>query len=243
MSFLDDRLPEDFNSINDHEEPQKTEIIIKIAPPSTSEQNDRRAVRSRYRRERPRKLRPLPLDDTHGIRNGQRFDIIEPDIESFISTCFPGVAFPPAQKVSTMTDCPLRRSNLIRKRSLPSMSFLSTTTLAGAEKKRKNEEQARQKIMAEEAAKKIINSTVQLPDNDVGMGDRDLEMSSSNKAEIDKTTVSANDGKADRYHGQNSKEVAKQTKEPTISTTLTVERASNVLMPPLLVEFLNSLKN
>eukprot|EP00804_Cyclotella_cryptica_P014651 CCRYP_012675-RA/>CCRYP_012675-RA protein AED:0.41 eAED:0.41 QI:0/-1/0/1/-1/1/1/0/255 len=251
MSEMDDKPTEDLNSNNNQEEPHKTVTITKIAPPSATEQNDRRAVRCRSRRERPRKLRPLSQDDNQDFNivfNGQRFDTIEPDIESFVSSCFPGVAFPPPQTLSSMNDCPLRRSKLIRKRTLPSMSFLSTTTLAGAEKNRKREEQARQKLMAEEAAKKIVDSTVHLPDNDAGMCDEsvkkdegDVKLPSFDAPKNGNTAIPAEDGRAEN-HCQNSQDVAKQTNEPTVSTTVTVERTSNVLMPPLLVEFLNTLK-
>jgi hypothetical protein len=250
MSGVNDHLTEDFNSSNDQEGPHKTVTITRIAPPSASEQNDRRAVRCRSRRERPRKLLPYKQGGINIAIHGPRFHTIEPDIDSFVSSCFPGVALPPPQTLPTMNDWPLRRANLIRKRSLPSMSFLSTATLAGAEKKRKREEQARQKLMAEEAAKKIVNSTMQLPDVDVGMmgeesvkkGEGDLKFSWSKDAKHENTAIPTEDGKVDPNPREDSRDAGKQSKEPTISTIETVEGTSNVLMPPLLIQFLNSLK-
>lgn len=249
MSGINDSLAEDFSSSNDQEEPHKTVTITKISLPSASEQNDRRAVRCRSRRVRPRKLLPYKEGINIAI-HGPKFDTIEPDIDSFVSSCFPGVALPPTQMLPTMKDWPPRRENLIRKRSLPSMAFLSTATLAGAEKKRKREEQARQKLMAAEAAKKIINSTVQLPDVDVGMmvkenvekGEGDIKLTGSKDATHENICIPRDNGKMDTINRENYQDAEKESKEPTIMTIETVEGTSNVLMPPLLIEFLNSLK-
>ena len=117
---------------------------IRIAPPSASEKNDRRAVRHRTRRRRPRKLR---IDDRAGdnimMRGGSADDddyakriAFEPDVGAFVSGC-----------VGTIPT---------RKRSLPMLSFLSSTQLAAAEKKRKREDAEIRNSIAEEGARKAL---------------------------------------------------------------------------------------
>ena len=191
--------------------------IIKIAPPAATEQNDRRAVRTRSRRERPRKLRPLTSTSDDESAKHPRFDAIEPDIESFVSTCLSGVALPHNAA---------KRSKSIRKRSLPSMALLSGRTFAAAEKKRKKEEQARQQLLAEEAAKKIMDSTMR-ESGSRGRLKTDVILAESNKKESALVVQNGGD----------------KPKEHTAGTSVTFEGQSNILMPPLLVDFMNTLKD
>ena len=231
MSGTDDekRPTEDLASNSAQEE------VIKVAPPTASDQNDRRAVRPRSRRERPRKLRPLVQNGSQddGTAAEQRFGIIEPDIESFISNCIPGVAL-------LTSEGTLRRTKLIRKRSLPLMSFLSQTTLAAAEKKRKKEEQARQKLLAQEAAKAIVESTTRgisaddaATEEGLKQGDGDVKLPSTPT----KDNGVREDGKSEL---RETLQDNVNTSKPSITTTW--EGRSNVLMPPLLVVFMNTLK-
>lgn len=192
--------------------------IIKVAPPAATEQNDRRAVRTRSRRERPRKLRPLTSNSGHESAKHPRFDAIEPDIDSFVSTCLSGVALPSHNNAT-------KRSKSIHKRSLPSMSLLSSRTFAAAEKKRKKEEQARQQLLAEEAAKKIMDSTMKESGSREGLKTDD--------------TLSKSNTKESAIEVQNG---GNKSKEHNAATNVTYEGQSNILMPPLLVDFLNTLK-
>ena len=207
----------------------ETAITI-IAPPSTSELDDRRAVRCRSRRERPRKIRPLTLDGAHSIADAHpKFDEIEPDIESFVSSCLPGVG------LSQNEVAP--KSKLIRKRSLPLMSFLSTTTYAAAEKRRKNEELSRQRLLAEEAARRIMtDSTLQLPGDGVGINGKNLNMGDTASRSNVKEKNNHISNKDDALTSQNGETITQER------TTVRIEGESNILMPPLLVQFLNSLK-
>lgn len=208
-------------------EHQQIETVIKVASAAVSEYKDRRAVRCRSRRERPRKLRPLTLQEDAGSTAAKypRFDAIEPDIESFVSSCLPGVSL-------TQSNAPLR-SKMVRKRSLPSMSFLSSTTYAAAEKKRRKEEQARQKLLAEEAAKKIMDSTMQLDSESKGDAiTAEADMASNKKAAAAKDSGSKLQSNADEGVPTGH----------TTTTTITFEGQSNILMPPLLVNFMNNLR-
>jgi undecaprenyl pyrophosphate synthase len=216
------------NIKTDEEDPSES-IVTKVAPPAISEQNDRRAVRSRSRRERPRKLRPLPSDHKGVVDRHPRFDAIEPDIESFVTSCLPGV---------TLThNTSSQRSKPTRKRSLPSISFLSQKTFAAAEKKRRKEEQERQKVLAEEAAKKIMDSTMQAL-NETGV-DGTLN---KNEAAFQVNTETNVSTVTTRENASRSQNPENDPKAITTTTTTTFEGQSNVLMPPLLVEFLNSIR-
>lgn len=130
-----------------HDSPSKCSTVvietIRIAPSSTSEKNDRRAVQSRRRRERPQKLRL----DTTGTDDEIR-SLYEPDIDSFVSGCIPGV--------SVATGSSQRRARMTRQRSLPLLSYLASTQLAAAEKKRKKEETERHHVIASEEARKAL---------------------------------------------------------------------------------------
>jgi hypothetical protein len=218
----------DQNIKKDGEDPSVS-IVTKVAPPAASEQNDRRAVRSRSRRERPRKLRPLPLDHNDAVDSHPRFDAIEPDVESFVASCLPGV---------TLTHGTTSQiSKLTRKRSLPSLSFLSQKTFAAAEKKRRKEEHARQKLLAEEAAKKIMDSTMQTL-NGTGV-DGTFNTNEAASQVNNETTISTVTTRETASRSHNPDIVSKTN---TTTTTTTFEGQSNVLMPLLLVEFLNSLR-
>ena len=126
MNVNTDEPIEDLSANTGQEQTSQIVTLTKIATSVTSEENDRRAVRWRSRRERPRKLAPLILDDddksnNNGDAKHPRFDAIEPDIESFVTSCLPGVILPSPDSAD------YRSSKMMRKRSLPSMSFLSTT--------------------------------------------------------------------------------------------------------------------
>ena len=221
----------DLKSDTDNKQTKSHETTITIiAPPSATELNDRRAVRCRSRRERPRKIRPLRLDGAHSIAGARaKFGEIDADTESFISSCLPGVG------LSQNEVAP--KSKLIRKRSLPLMSFLSTTTYAAAEKRRKNEELSRQRLLAEEAARKImIDSTLQLPGNGVGMEGENLKMGDTASQSNNRRKDNHIPNKDDALNSQNGENVTEER------TTVRIEGESNILMPPLLVEFLTSLK-
>jgi hypothetical protein len=230
MSTHDERTKD--QSCSDQPEENVT-TITKVAPSTASEQFDRRAVRSRSRRERPRKLRPLTLNDDQANISAidSRFDVIEPDIESFVSSCLAGVALPTSNQAGP------RRSKFVHKRSLPSMSYLSAKTFAAAVKKRKKEEQTRQKMLAEEAAKKIMDSTMQLPD-----GNSDSILNENvNGIHPESNAHVTNTNSTMEESGLNSQNVQLKSIAHN-ETTTRIEGASNILMPPLLVDFLDALK-
>jgi len=87
--------------------------------------------------------------------------LYEPDIESFVSNCIPGVSFTggggTAGDGSDDDDDEVmitqRRTKLIRKRSLPLLSFLSSVHLAGAEMQSRKDKHERRNAIAEEEVK------------------------------------------------------------------------------------------
>lgn len=147
---------------------------------------ERRAVRCRTRRRRPPKL---TIDDQNDVVTNRM--MFESDIESVVSGCIPGA-----------------RST--QRRSLPLLSFLSSTHLAAAEKKRKKESLELQNSIAEEEARKA-----QLL-NPIEKGGQLYKISTN--------TVEGNS-----ISGPQA-EIS--------TTTVILERTSTILMPPLLKKFL-----
>mmetsp|Transcript_8730 Transcript_8730/g.18336 ORF Transcript_8730/g.18336 Transcript_8730/m.18336 type:complete len:310 (+) Transcript_8730:63-992(+) len=249
----------------------KATISIHVAP-SASERNDRRAVRSRTRRERPLKIRLRGdgnSDETEPKDNHQRMNFFEPDVESFVSCCVHGVSFPTMhasknQGGGSSSDNSIlaqRRAKLIRKRSLPLLAFLSSTSLAAAEKKRRREERERQEVIAEGEARRIAaidysgvcgdegNDTDAKPTIQNALLEERKFQNEENRIKLPSTS-SAAAASRENSHVTNS-ECKKESLtapledselKPTKTTTITMESTSTVLMPPLLENFLSSLK-
>ena len=183
-----------------------------LVAPSSTEQTDLRAVQSRKRRERPQKLLRIEAGEKCDNRS-----LYESDINSFVSGCIPGV--------SVATGTSQRRTSAFRQRSLPLLSYLASTHLAAAEKKRKQEETERQNaIAAEEARKALLLNPIE-PAIDCGEGDGSL---GAEQKSID-NKKSNGDDRCDKS----------QSVAPMV--TITTEQSSNILMPPLLKSFLNQL--
>jgi hypothetical protein len=203
---------------------------IRIAPPSASEKNDRRAVRCRTRRPRPGKLRIDDDDDDDDDDRGdggttskssvgrnnnvKRRFIYEPDTASFVSGCIPGVSIATA---STGGGIP---SASIRRRSLPLLSFLSSTHLAAAEKKRREEDSEKRKSIAEEEARKalLLNPIVPTMGGDQGEPQPGVVETPPPPSKVGPRVAKAS------------------------TTTIRMEGTSNVLMPPLLRDFLHEIE-
>mmetsp|Transcript_14987 Transcript_14987/g.32502 ORF Transcript_14987/g.32502 Transcript_14987/m.32502 type:complete len:256 (+) Transcript_14987:13-780(+) len=218
--------------------PKNVVMTIRIAPPSASELNDRRAVRCRTRHERPQKLRIAEQKDQDGDgATDAQLNAYEPDIESFVSGCIPGVSFVTGTSDESMQSLSQRRAKLIRKRSLPLMSFLSSTHLAAAEKKRRNEEHERQKAIGEEAAAKALLLNPIKPTT--------LESETLNAETKSEQNIGSREGgvgleKDIREAAAVEGNSTPQVETPTVTTTM--EKTSNILMPPLLKDFLNQLE-
>lgn len=198
---------------------------IRIAPPSASEKNDRRAVRCQTRRRRPWKLRIDDDDDrddgtTSGSSVGKndiakRRFIYEPDIASFVSGCIPGVSIATAATGGGIPHASIRR------RSLPLLSFLSSTHLAAAEKKRREEDSEKRKSIAEEEARKALLLNPIVPTMGGGQGE----------------TAELGVVETPPHPCKEGPRVAK-----TSTTTIAIEKTSNILMPPLLRDFLHAIE-
>eukprot|EP00579_Thalassiosira_antarctica_P027210 CAMPEP_0202016938 /NCGR_PEP_ID=MMETSP0905-20130828/35780_1 /ASSEMBLY_ACC=CAM_ASM_000554 /TAXON_ID=420261 /ORGANISM="Thalassiosira antarctica, Strain CCMP982" /LENGTH=244 /DNA_ID=CAMNT_0048577475 /DNA_START=39 /DNA_END=770 /DNA_ORIENTATION=+ len=214
---------------------------IRIAPPSASEINDRRAVRCRTRRERPQKLRILGNNDKNeiggGATDGQLNNAFEPDIESFVSGCIPvSFAAETNENDESMQSTDVfsqRRTKLIRKRSLPLLTFLSSTHLAAAEKKRKKEKQERQRSIAEEEAKKaLLLNPIKSAFESESLNEQTKpvpDMESGGKA----SGFSAPTNMAHHVQETAGEDCLNpQAATPTVTTTM--EKTSSILMPPLL---------
>ncbi len=242
---------------------------IRVAPPSTSEWNDRRAVRCRTRRERPRKIRLEEVRHTYDTEpkvNQQRLNFFVPDVESFVSFCIPGVSFASTyvsknQESSSCYDeisLAPRRVKLIRKRSLPLLAFLSSTSLAAAEQKRRKEEKEQQETIAQEEARRIAgidysdvfgdNDNVNAKTQNVSLEERMIQ-NEDIRAKLPCTSpaVAAGCGNNDVAIAEcKSKNLTPPLENPDLkpskTTTITMESTSTVLMPPLLESFLMSLK-
>jgi len=139
--------------------------------------------------------------------------LYEPDIESFVSNCIPGVCF-----TSTNNQ---RRNTKIRKRSLPSLQYLATVELSEAEKKRSKMEKEQQDAKAKEEARRIL----------LNQNDQSATLESDGDAKVPQTeSVAA--VKVNEEEKANSSTV----------TTTTIERKSNILNPPILQDFLDKVR-
>ena len=174
---------------------------------SSSKHNPPRRQFPNSRRERPRKLRvfrdELPRNQ----------DLYHADIDSFTSACAAGISFRRNDdgNNTTNTDFLSPRTSSVHKRSLPSLSFLATTTIAAEKKKLKIEEEKRQEAIAEMEARKALALNPLHSMVDVGETTEETSLNVNNlssASEIESTKVVKN-------------------------TT------SNVLMPPLLKQFLD----
>ena len=173
---------------------------------SSSKHNPPRRQFPNSRRERPRKLRvfhdKLPRNQ----------DLYHADIDSFTSACAAGISFRRNDDGTNTTDRDLLspRTSSIHKRSLPSLSFLATTTIAAEKKKLKIEEEKRQEAIAEMEARKALALNPLHSMVDVGETKGETSLNVNNlSSEVESTKVVKN------------------------TTT------SNVLMPPLLKQFLD----
>mmetsp|Transcript_25043 Transcript_25043/g.37904 ORF Transcript_25043/g.37904 Transcript_25043/m.37904 type:complete len:212 (-) Transcript_25043:204-839(-) len=159
------------------------------------------------RRERPRKLRVFSDE----LPRSQ--DLYEADIDSFVSTCAPGLSFGKNYDGNDVTDGEMLspRASSIHKRSLPSLSFLATTTIAAEKKKLKIEEEKRKEVIAEMEARKALALNPLHSSDDVG------------KTKEDKPSC------------------VNHLSSELQSATVIDNTKSNVTMPPLLKQFLYTL--
>ena len=216
-------------------------ITIRIAPQSASEMSDRRAVRTRRRRERPQKL--MDVGNSGQEAGSAQGNVYKPDIESFVSNCIPGVSFAAGSTDDVVSQ---RRSKLIRKRSLPLLSFLSSTHLAAAEKKRKKEEQYRQNAIAEEEAKKALLLNPIQPAAAIAEGESFVAGDTKQSTNESRNAQLREGGAVNHVSNIQPTDVDNtptevSTKTPTVTTTM--EKTSNILLPPMLQDFLKQLDN
>eukprot|EP00585_Thalassiosira_rotula_P003284 CAMPEP_0196138150 /NCGR_PEP_ID=MMETSP0910-20130528/5891_1 /TAXON_ID=49265 /ORGANISM="Thalassiosira rotula, Strain GSO102" /LENGTH=262 /DNA_ID=CAMNT_0041398713 /DNA_START=22 /DNA_END=807 /DNA_ORIENTATION=+ len=226
--------------------------ITRIASSSISDKNELRAFRCGTRRERPPKLR-IPPNNIHDDeeRKGAAVDahpnIFEADIESFVSSCIPAsfVAGEGGNDDDENDDdddddarISQRRTKLIRKRSLPLLSFLSSTHLAAAEKKRRKEERDRQNSIAEAEAKKALLLNPINPAFESEFLDRDeIPVPDAESREMGRRLE--NESCAAHRVDVTARENSEIPEVNTPTVTITMENTSNILMPPLLRGFLD----
>ena len=141
-------------------------------------------------------------------------NIYEPDIESFVSNCIPGVCF-----TSTNNQ---RRNTKIRKRSLPSLQYLATVELDLAISAKAKLEKKEQDAKAKEEARRILNQNEQ-----------SAILESDGDAKVPQMESAATINKANEEE---------EEAIPTTVTTTTIERKSNILNPPILQDFLEKVK-
>ena len=158
---------------------------------------------------------PISIPRKLNVDAQQSDNIYEPDIESFVSNCIPGVCF-----TSTINQ---RRNTKIRKRSLPSLQYLATVELSEAEKKRSKMEKEQQDAKAKEEARRILLNQNEQPGSDVLDNDKD--------AKVPHKEVAATKGN-----------VEEEIAIPTTVTTTTIEGKSNILNPPILQDFLEKVR-
>lgn len=189
---------------------QQTSSRDKGAITSTTNIDPTRVRSTHRRRERPRKLRVFEDELPHSQ------DIHEPDINSFVSTCAPGISFGNNNDDNDTTGgdnmMSTRRptqATPVHQRCLPSLSFLATTTIAAEKKKLKIEEDERKERIAEMDAQKALALN---PIDSIEVGETKEDKRSSN------------------VNHQNHSELQ--------STTVDKNTTSNVTMPPLLEQFL-----
>ena len=143
----------------------------------------------------------------------QSNNIYEPDIESFVSNCIPGVCF---------TSTNNQRKTKIRKRSLPSLQYLATVELSEAEKRRSKMEKGVQDAKAKEEARRIL----------LNQNEQSATLESDGDAKVAQTesvaAVKIND--------------EEKANSSTVTTTTTIERKSNILNPPILQDFLDKVR-
>lgn len=215
--------------------PNRVTTAVRIAPPSASEKNEQRAARYRSRRERPQALKLAQHADGTGSTDNQLRITLEPDVDSFVSGCIPGVSFVSGDNKDDGL-ISQRRTRSVRKRPLPMMSYLASTHLAAAERKRRKEEQERQNAIAEEEAKRALLLNPILPP----MGAADVETKMPPGGELTNTNQQESLSEAVGRGKQSGKP---QESPPVLTTTTTTtENASNILMPPLLKQFLAKLE-
>jgi hypothetical protein len=171
-------------------------MMVEMNAPTTPV-NERRAVRCRTRRRRPPKLKIDNNNDDDAASSTEDYAvkhrmIFEADVESVVSGCIPG-------------------TQSTRRRSLPLLSFLSSTHLAAAEKKRKREALELQNSIAEEEARKaqLLNP---------------IEPKGGQRNDTPTNVVEENN--------------ISRPQAAFSTTTVVMERTSTILMPPLLKKFL-----
>mmetsp|Transcript_23695 Transcript_23695/g.50246 ORF Transcript_23695/g.50246 Transcript_23695/m.50246 type:complete len:249 (+) Transcript_23695:31-777(+) len=228
------------------QQPRKHDDVvtsIRIAPPSASEKYDHRAIRFRMRRERPQKIRILESNDIDEIEEKRSGDNnFAPDIESFVSNCTPVSIVTETNNYGRSIqsiDVPQRRTKNIRKRSFPVLSFLSSTHLAAAEKKRKKEEKELQDSIAQIEAKKALML------NPVGPAfESELynEGKKQNSYVVSRGQLPAVEEASVEWKDQDNEAEDGKIPHPSMPMVSSVtEETSNILMPPLLKDFLNQL--
>lgn len=211
-----DKADTDREVIKFDDDPSKFKAVVATVRNGTMI-SDLRAVRSRRRRQRPHKLR---IDTS---TKDKKLGLYEPDIESFVSGCIPGVS------IATESSSAQRRSRMSRQRSLPLLSYLATTHLAAAEKKRKKEQIESQHLIAAEEARKALLLNPIIPALDHGEGGGSM-VGKINSIGIQKST--AKDDSRDNP----------QSVSEAPMVTIKTEESSHILMPPLLTSFLNQLQ-
>lgn len=171
-------------------------------PPLTSNKYyDLQAIPNRTRRQRPQKLRLVEQIDQNDSSRDESRNLYETEFSSFVTGCIPGASFAAGSSQ--------RRTRLIRQRSLPLLSYLASTHLAAAEKKRKKDDIERLNSIAEEEARKaLLLNPIKLLANESGGWDE--EKNQTDARNCDKQRLAA----------------------PKI--TIKTEQSSNILMPPLL---------
>lgn len=211
-----DRADTDREVIKFDDDPSKFKAVVATVRNGTMI-SDLRAVRPRRRRQRPHKLR---IDTS---TTDKKLGLYEPDIESFVSGCITGVS------IATESSSAQRRSRMSRQRSLPLLSYLATTHLAAAEKKRKKEQIESQHLIAAEEARKALLLNPIIPALDHGEGGGSM-VGKINSIGIQKST--AKDDSRDNP----------QSVSEAPMVTIKTEESSHILMPPLLTSFLNQLQ-
>jgi len=215
-----DKADTDREVIKFDDDPSKFKAVVATVRNGTMI-SDLRAVRSRRRRQRPHKLR---IDTS---TKDKKLGLYEPDIESFVSGCIPGVGV----SIATESSSAQRRSRMSRQRSLPLLSYLATTHLAAAEKKRKKEQIESQHLIAAEEARKALLLNPIIPALDHGEGGGSM-VGKINSICIQKSTA--------KDDSRDNPQSVSEAEAPMV--TMKTEESSNILMPPLLTSFLNQLQ-
>ena len=185
------------------------------------------------RRDRPRKI---IVENAQPLHNNGIKSTYEPGVESFTTSCT-GVSFGHGTNHTT--------NNLTRKRSLPLLSYLSSTTLSQAEKKRKRKERERLDNIARDEARKILllnqKHTILTKDTNEANNNAAIPVNDDHDEVEAKTNNIRLFGGGDNRSQSAKEENATTITSDTTSTTIEIERASNVLMPPLLQKLLTQM--